>query len=147
MTSKQCKSEKFLHLPAGARKKILETATVKLGQPAKALEKDVWLCWSLRTLFSMPDAHPMAFKGGTSECCTTIRRHSTTLSLVLVKSKVQSILGRLSGSTVNVCHRESQRGQMSGCSGKSQVRLNQPEAQTNRALDTENRFQRTGLFV
>ena len=66
MTSKQCKSEKFQHLPVGAREKILEIAAVKLGQPAKALEKDVWLCWSLQTLFSMPDAHPMAFKGGTS---------------------------------------------------------------------------------
>ena len=32
----------------------------------------------------------MAVKGGTSEWCTTIRRHLTTSSLVLVKSKVQS---------------------------------------------------------
>ena len=30
------------------------------------LEKDVWVCWTLQTLFSIPDAHPMAFKGGTS---------------------------------------------------------------------------------
>ena len=66
MTSKQCKSEKFLHLPVGARKKIPEVAKVKLGQEAVLLEKDIWLCWSLQTLFSMPDAHPMAFKGGTS---------------------------------------------------------------------------------
>jgi hypothetical protein len=34
--------------------------------PAIILEKDVWVCWALETLFSMPGHHPMAFKGGTS---------------------------------------------------------------------------------
>lgn len=27
---------------------------------------DVWVCWVLQTLFTMPDRLPMAFKGGTS---------------------------------------------------------------------------------
>ena len=26
----------------------------------------MWICWVLRTLFSIPNRHPMAFKGGTS---------------------------------------------------------------------------------
>lgn len=30
------------------------------------LEKDIWLCWTLEQLFSMPAHLPMAFKGGTS---------------------------------------------------------------------------------
>ena len=101
MTSKQCKSEKFLRLPVADRGEILRDAGVQLDKTGRILEKDIWLCWSLQTLFSMPDAHSMAFKGGTSEWCTTIRRHSATSSLVLVKSKVQSTLGRLSTS-----HRE-----------------------------------------
>ena len=58
--------EQFLHLPAEDRKEILQTAAAELGQQATVLEKDVWVCWALQTLFSMPDAHPMAFKGGTS---------------------------------------------------------------------------------
>lgn len=58
--------EQFLHLPAANRRNILQTAATQLGQQAKILEKDVWLCWTLQALFSMPDAHPMAFKGGTS---------------------------------------------------------------------------------
>jgi hypothetical protein len=58
--------EQFLHLPAGDRRKILQTAAMRLGQLATVLEKDVWVCWTLQTLFSMLDAHPMAFKGGTS---------------------------------------------------------------------------------
>ena len=58
--------EQFLHLPAGDRKEILQTAAARLGQQTTVLEKDVWVCWILQTLFSMPDAHPMAFKGDTS---------------------------------------------------------------------------------
>jgi len=58
--------EQFLHLPAEDRKEILQTAAAALGQQATVLEKDVWVCWALQTLFSMPDTHPMAFKGGTS---------------------------------------------------------------------------------
>ncbi|VAW74898.1 hypothetical protein MNBD_GAMMA14-2432 [hydrothermal vent metagenome] len=58
--------EQFLHLPDEDRKEILQTAAAQLGQQATVLEKDVWVCWTLQTLFSLPDAHPMAFKGGTS---------------------------------------------------------------------------------
>lgn len=58
--------EQLLHLPVGDRREILQTAATRLGQQATVLEKDVWVCWTLQTLFSMPDAHPMAFKGGTS---------------------------------------------------------------------------------
>ena len=36
------------------------------GRSAVILEKDIWVCWVLQALFSMPDPHPMAFKGGTS---------------------------------------------------------------------------------
>ena len=59
-------SEQFLHLPVSDRREILQTAATQLGQQASVLEKDVWVCWTLQTLFSMPNAHPMAFKGGTS---------------------------------------------------------------------------------
>ena len=48
------------------RKDILQAAAAALGRQAAVLEKDIWICWVLQTLFSIPDAHPMAFKGGTS---------------------------------------------------------------------------------
>ncbi|PCJ86601.1 MAG: nucleotidyl transferase [Thiotrichaceae bacterium] len=57
---------KFLHLTANERKDILQTAAAQLGQQTAVLEKDVWVCWALQSLFSLPNAHPMAFKGGTS---------------------------------------------------------------------------------
>jgi predicted nucleotidyltransferase component of viral defense system len=58
--------EQFLHLPVGDRREVIQTAATQLGQQATVLEKDIWVCWALQALFSKPDAHPMAFKGGTS---------------------------------------------------------------------------------
>ena len=59
-------AEAFLSLAARDRKDILETTAAQLGRPAFILEKDIWICWLLQTLFSIPAHHPMAFKGGTS---------------------------------------------------------------------------------
>ena len=59
-------SEPFLKLPPDVRRNILKEAEAELEPRAVILEKDVWLCWTLQALFSMPNAHPMAFKGGTS---------------------------------------------------------------------------------
>lgn len=58
--------EGVLSLTTEERGDILNTAAARLGRPAVILEKDIWICWVLRTLFSIPDPHPMAFKGGTS---------------------------------------------------------------------------------
>ena len=59
-------ADAFLSLPAADRRNILETAAARSGRPAAILEKDVWICRVLQVLFSIPDRHPMAFKGGTS---------------------------------------------------------------------------------
>jgi Nucleotidyl transferase AbiEii toxin, Type IV TA system/N-terminal domain of anti-restriction factor ArdC len=45
---------------------ILQTCAGKLGRRPEHLEKDVWICWVLQGLFTMPGRLPMAFKGGTS---------------------------------------------------------------------------------
>jgi len=59
-------SESFLLLEARHQREILQTAAVKCDRRIANLEKDIWLCWVLQIIFSMPDRHPMAFKGGTS---------------------------------------------------------------------------------
>lgn len=59
-------AEAYLELPEADQKDILQAATAELGRQATVLEKDIWVCWTLQTLFSIPAAHPMAFKGGTS---------------------------------------------------------------------------------
>ena len=58
--------EAYLELSPEDQKDILQTAAAQLGRQESVLEKDVWVCWALEALFSMPNAHPMAFKGGTS---------------------------------------------------------------------------------
>jgi predicted nucleotidyltransferase component of viral defense system len=58
--------QKFLLLSEQERKEILQTLGNKKGQSPAVLEKDVWVCWALGTLFTIPDVLPMAFKGGTS---------------------------------------------------------------------------------
>jgi len=59
-------SESFLHLSAEERSQIYRGLAPELGCAPEVLEKDVWVCWVLRTLFDMPGRLPMAFKGGTS---------------------------------------------------------------------------------
>ena len=56
----------FLQLGEADRREIFQSAAAELGITAQILEKDVWVCWALGKLFALPDAKPMAFKGGTS---------------------------------------------------------------------------------
>lgn len=58
--------ESYLSLPAADRAQILRTVAPQIGKSPAALEKDVWVCWVLEHLFTMPGRHTMAFKGGTS---------------------------------------------------------------------------------
>jgi Nucleotidyl transferase AbiEii toxin, Type IV TA system len=58
--------EAFLGLDRQTQREIYLSVSQKTGLTGPILEKDVWVCWTLNTLFSMPNALPMAFKGGTS---------------------------------------------------------------------------------
>ena len=58
--------EAFLSLDAKDQREILNTCAEQTRRPAAILEKDIWICWVLQTLFSMPSRLPMVFKGGTS---------------------------------------------------------------------------------
>ncbi len=59
-------SESFLHLEAREQAQIYLALAPQLAQPPVVLEKDVWVCWVLQALFTMPGRLSMAFKGGTS---------------------------------------------------------------------------------
>jgi hypothetical protein len=58
--------ESFLHLKAQEQSQIYRALAPQLARSPMVLEKDVWVCWVLQALFTMPDRLPMAFKGGTS---------------------------------------------------------------------------------
>jgi hypothetical protein len=84
----------FLQLPASDQAEILQTCAGKLGRRPEHLEKDVWICWVLQGLFTMPGRLPMAFKGGTSlsKVYEAIRRFSEDVDVTVdYKSLDQSI--------------------------------------------------------
>jgi hypothetical protein len=58
--------ESFLHLEPEEQSQIYRALAPQLARSPVVLEKDVWVCWVLQTLFTMPGRLPMAFKGGTS---------------------------------------------------------------------------------
>ncbi len=57
----------FLTQPIERQRVIYEEAGRRLGLSAGSVEKDLWVCWTLRALFRLPSsgAH-LTFKGGTS---------------------------------------------------------------------------------
>ncbi len=84
-------SKPYLELSKQQQKEILQTVATKLKKPALVLEKDFWVCWILEVLFSMPNAHPMAFKGGTSlsKVYDIIHRFSEDIDITLDYRKIK----------------------------------------------------------
>lgn len=82
-------SDTFLSLRKSVRREFLDAAAQKKGMTSKVLEKDIWVCWTLKALFSMPNAYPMAFKGGTSLSMvySVINRFSEDVDVTLDRRK------------------------------------------------------------
>jgi hypothetical protein len=59
-------SDVYFAQEEAAQALILEVAATETGRPAYLLEKDIWVVWTLRTLFAAPFADALVFKGGTS---------------------------------------------------------------------------------
>ncbi len=58
--------EPFLSLSVKDRQSAIKQAAERLGHFANILEKDVWVVWSLQTLFESAFGENLVFKGGTS---------------------------------------------------------------------------------
>jgi hypothetical protein len=57
---------RFLALPTTDRRQLCEEAAARLSLDAASIEKDFWICWTLRELFSIPEiGGHLTFKGGT----------------------------------------------------------------------------------
>jgi len=56
----------FLALSKDDRREALAVAADRSGRPIHLLEKDVWVVWTLQTLFSSKLGEHLVFKGGTS---------------------------------------------------------------------------------
>jgi predicted nucleotidyltransferase component of viral defense system len=76
----------FLHLPAERRRLLCEEAQARLGLAPASIEKDYWVCWTLRELFSLPVwGEQLTFKGGTSlsKGWKLISRYSEDIDVVI----------------------------------------------------------------
>jgi predicted nucleotidyltransferase component of viral defense system len=78
-------AEQFMRLPESDQAEILIALSHKLKKEPIVLEKDIWVCWTLQALFTMPGRLPMAFKGGTalSKVYNVIERFSEDLDITL----------------------------------------------------------------
>ena len=57
----------FAQLPAGERRIYFDQTAARMGVSPQIVEKDFWVCWTLKQLFALPDIGPnLIFKGGTS---------------------------------------------------------------------------------
>lgn len=57
-------SDDYFNLSPEIQKSLLQAAANQLNISDVAIEKDIWVCWVLKQLFTLPIS--MAFKGGTS---------------------------------------------------------------------------------
>ncbi len=76
----------FLQLAPDRLQTIYTEAQARLGLPAQSIEKDFWVCWTLRELVRLPQwGQHFTFKGGTSlsKAWKLIERFSEDIDLVL----------------------------------------------------------------
>ena len=76
----------LLALQDERRQVLFDEAGARLGLSAGSVEKDLWVCWILRALFTLPASGPhLTFKGGTSlsKGWRLIQRFSEDLDIVL----------------------------------------------------------------
>jgi hypothetical protein len=96
--------EQFLQLKSIEQADILNTLGTQLNRNPKILEKDIWICWTLHHLFSMPNRLMMAFKGGTSlsKVFDVIHRFSEDIDITLdYRAFRKEITENLSRSAIN----------------------------------------------
>lgn len=77
---------RFLALSLADRRQAFEATSAAHGLPRAALEKDFWVCLTLRELFALPDiGEHLTFKGGTSlsKAWGLIDRFSEDIDLTL----------------------------------------------------------------
>lgn len=75
-----------LTLTSAQRRELFNAAAQQLGYTAPVVEKDFWVCWTLRELFALPGAREhLIFKGGTalSKIWRAIRRFSEDVDVSL----------------------------------------------------------------
>ena len=78
----------FLQLPKSQRLLVFQQVDDAMGLQSVSLEKDFWVCWTLRELFRLPGVgEHLTFKGGTSlsKAWKLIQRFSEDIDIIVDK--------------------------------------------------------------
>ncbi|MCP4336038.1 MAG: nucleotidyl transferase AbiEii/AbiGii toxin family protein [Gammaproteobacteria bacterium] len=78
--------KEFIVMPEERRRLVCTEAGAQLNLFEIAVEKDFWVCWTLRKLFELPEwGACLTFKGGTSlsKCWNLIERFSEDIDIVI----------------------------------------------------------------
>ena len=81
--------DKFILLPDKDKRAYFEVAAADLNIMPQLVEKDFWVCWMLKVLFSLPEVGGyLTFKGGTSlaKCYNVIKRFSEDVDISIERS-------------------------------------------------------------
>ena len=81
--------KEFIAMPEERRRLVCTEAGARLNLFEIAVEKDFWVCWTLRKLFELPEwGENLTFKGGTSlsKCWNLIERFSEDIDIVIDRS-------------------------------------------------------------
>ena len=85
--------DNFLVLKKSDKQVYFDVAAHQLGVLPQLIEKDFWVCWILKILFSLPSAgNHLTFKGGTSlsKCYNVIKRFSEDVDVSIERSFLAS---------------------------------------------------------
>jgi hypothetical protein len=83
--------DSYLRLTPDEQRTYCEQAGADLGLPPASIEKDFWVCWVLKELFSLPGiGNDLTFKGGTSlsKGWGLIQRFSEDIDIVIKRSRL-----------------------------------------------------------
>ena len=78
----------YFSLNPAQQRQVIEQTAAKLNLPVQAVEKDLWVTAILQVLFTLPCAHGLVFKGGTSisKVWNAINRFSEDIDLAIDRS-------------------------------------------------------------
>lgn len=85
--------DKFIQRNEKDKRAYFEVAAADLNVMPQLIEKDFWVCWILKILFSLPESGGhLTFKGGTSlsKCYDAIRRFSEDVDVSIERTFLSS---------------------------------------------------------
>ncbi len=77
--------DNFARLPLSERRELIQERAAQMNVDFTIVEKDFWVCWTLKSLFTLPPGNAtMTFKGGTSlsKAYGLIQRFSEDIDIV-----------------------------------------------------------------